>query len=329
MSTINSKMTALADEVRELSGSIEPLSIDAMTTNIGNANDEVSTQADLINQIMTTVNELPTASSDSSHKYILHGSYTLSRNPTYDDFLLSGPIEIAFEYGMASSYFPEGEYMACATITKLYMDYYNRIEVHPTSIEGVDYGINYYDATIGAWLNSYYDFSDESYRIINIEKPIEVSKNVYELFMSLLRTDENTRQPYNVGYSTGYNIGWRACEEELGEGSEVFGTLSSLYVLNTLDCEVTINGIMCECYNYTPVPYNKDYPILNLAILSANENTKITMNVHYVSNPEEIYCGVSLYSFAVTDEGMGLAIGTLESVIPSEEEDAFVLIISE
>lgn len=49
--SVHSKMTALADEVRELSGSTEALSIDAMTTNISDANDEVNTQVDLISQI--------------------------------------------------------------------------------------------------------------------------------------------------------------------------------------------------------------------------------------------------------------------------------------
>jgi hypothetical protein len=49
--TVNSKMTALADEIRELSGATEALSIDAMTTNVGDANDEVNTQVDLIAQL--------------------------------------------------------------------------------------------------------------------------------------------------------------------------------------------------------------------------------------------------------------------------------------
>ena len=51
MSNVNSKMTALADEVRELSGATEALSIDEMTTNVGEANDEVDTQMSLIAQL--------------------------------------------------------------------------------------------------------------------------------------------------------------------------------------------------------------------------------------------------------------------------------------
>lgn len=53
--SVHSKMTALADEVRELSGVTEALSIDAMTTNIGDANDEVNTQVDLIAQLTTAL----------------------------------------------------------------------------------------------------------------------------------------------------------------------------------------------------------------------------------------------------------------------------------
>ena len=49
--SVNSKMTALADEVRELSGATAKLGIDAMTTNVQSANTEVSDQSDLIAQI--------------------------------------------------------------------------------------------------------------------------------------------------------------------------------------------------------------------------------------------------------------------------------------
>ena len=51
MSTVNEKMTALANEVRELSGTTTPKSIDAMTSDVNDANAEVSSQTDLIAQI--------------------------------------------------------------------------------------------------------------------------------------------------------------------------------------------------------------------------------------------------------------------------------------
>lgn len=241
MSDVNTKLTALANEVRDLSGITEALSIDAMTTNISDANDEVSTQADLIDQIMSTVNELPTANSGDSYKYILHGSYTLSRNPTYDGSLLLEPIEIAFESGKASSYFPKSvDYMTCADIEKIYIDS-DKIEIHPI-IKNI-YAINYYYVTPGVWGNGNYDFLNESYRIINIEKPVEVSKNVYELFMSLLRTDEYPMQPYEVGYSDGYNAGWRDCEEELGgAGGDMLIEYTPLLVYNESGAPISLNG---------------------------------------------------------------------------------------
>ena len=49
--SVNSKMTALADEIRELSGSNNPLGIAAMTTNIADSNTEIETQMDLIAQL--------------------------------------------------------------------------------------------------------------------------------------------------------------------------------------------------------------------------------------------------------------------------------------
>lgn len=55
MATVNEKMTALADEIRELSGTTTPKSIDAMTTDVNTANTEIAEQADLISQIATLV----------------------------------------------------------------------------------------------------------------------------------------------------------------------------------------------------------------------------------------------------------------------------------
>ena len=52
---LKEKMTALADEVRELSGVTETLSLQEMTTNISNANDEVDIQKSLIAQITTAL----------------------------------------------------------------------------------------------------------------------------------------------------------------------------------------------------------------------------------------------------------------------------------
>lgn len=53
--SVNEKMTALADEVRELSGTTDKLGIDEMTTKIGDANDEIDEQADLLAQVITAL----------------------------------------------------------------------------------------------------------------------------------------------------------------------------------------------------------------------------------------------------------------------------------
>ena len=55
MATVNEKMTALADEIRELSGTTTTKSIDAMTSNIDAANTEIAEQSDLISQIVTAL----------------------------------------------------------------------------------------------------------------------------------------------------------------------------------------------------------------------------------------------------------------------------------
>lgn len=59
--SVNSKMTALADEIRELSGTTTSKSIDAMTTDVSAANTEISEQSDIISQIKSVVNGLPEA----------------------------------------------------------------------------------------------------------------------------------------------------------------------------------------------------------------------------------------------------------------------------
>ena len=53
--SVNSKMTTLADEVRELSGTTTTKSIDTMTSDINEANTEISSQMNLINQIATAL----------------------------------------------------------------------------------------------------------------------------------------------------------------------------------------------------------------------------------------------------------------------------------
>ena len=54
--SVNSKMTALADEVREISGATGKLGIDAMTSNLGNANTEIGSQATTIAEIAELLN---------------------------------------------------------------------------------------------------------------------------------------------------------------------------------------------------------------------------------------------------------------------------------
>lgn len=53
--TLNTKMTAIADEIRELSGTTEAMGLDAMATHVGEANDEVSSQAELLAQIASAL----------------------------------------------------------------------------------------------------------------------------------------------------------------------------------------------------------------------------------------------------------------------------------
>lgn len=78
---VNSKMTALANEIRELSGTTTSKSIDEMTSDVDAANTEISEQADLLAQIATALEgkaggggvALPSLANPASASDILSG----------------------------------------------------------------------------------------------------------------------------------------------------------------------------------------------------------------------------------------------------------------
>ena len=51
--SVNAKMTAIADKIRSLLGLTDKMGFDAMASNLGEVEDEVDTQANLITQILT------------------------------------------------------------------------------------------------------------------------------------------------------------------------------------------------------------------------------------------------------------------------------------
>ena len=55
MSNVNTKMTAIADEIRTLSGTTEAIGLDAMVTHVGEANDEVDNQVELLAQAVAAL----------------------------------------------------------------------------------------------------------------------------------------------------------------------------------------------------------------------------------------------------------------------------------
>ena len=69
MATVNEKMTALADEIRELSGTTTPKSLDAMASDVNTANAEITEQTDLISQIATALDGKASGGGGSSEGY--------------------------------------------------------------------------------------------------------------------------------------------------------------------------------------------------------------------------------------------------------------------
>lgn len=84
MGALNTKMTALADEVRALSGDTEKIGIDAMTADLNAANGEVSSQTDIIAQIKEAVDGLPAAGGALQTKVVTPTKSTQNVTPDAD-----------------------------------------------------------------------------------------------------------------------------------------------------------------------------------------------------------------------------------------------------
>lgn len=77
--SVNSKMTAIADEVRELSGSTEKLGLDAMATSLSDSNNTVTNQALIISNIKSTLRNKASGGGITPS-----GEIEITENGTYD-----------------------------------------------------------------------------------------------------------------------------------------------------------------------------------------------------------------------------------------------------
>ena len=85
--SINTKMTAIANEIRTLSGINGKIGLDAMATNVGEANAEISEQENLIGQIIAALENktaggvtLPTLTNEGSASDLLSGKQLINSN---------------------------------------------------------------------------------------------------------------------------------------------------------------------------------------------------------------------------------------------------------
>ena len=89
MSTVNSKMTAIADEIRTLTNTTEAMGLDAMATNIETANTATTTQESLISQIQTALIGKAAGGSGSGGIETVTGTIILDSPPAgfYVDYI--------------------------------------------------------------------------------------------------------------------------------------------------------------------------------------------------------------------------------------------------
>ena len=79
--SVNTKMAAIADEIRFLSGTSDLMSLDAMKNKLSAANTEIITQRDIITNILTAINN-DTIDSDlentDPHGSLMHNTTELT-----------------------------------------------------------------------------------------------------------------------------------------------------------------------------------------------------------------------------------------------------------
>ena len=80
--SVNSKMTAIADEIRELSGATKKLGLDDMANSLSNSNNTVTVQASLISTIKSALNGK--AAGDGEGGIIPSGTKTINSNGVHD-----------------------------------------------------------------------------------------------------------------------------------------------------------------------------------------------------------------------------------------------------
>ena len=122
--SVNSKMTALADEIRELSGTTTPKGIDAMTTDVNAANTEINEQMDLIAQISSALENkaaggvaLPTLNNPAAASDILSGKEAIDGDGNKMTGTISTKTSSNLTASGATVTVPAGYYASQATKT--------------------------------------------------------------------------------------------------------------------------------------------------------------------------------------------------------------------
>ena len=113
MSTVNEKMTAIADEIRTLSGKTESMGLDAMATNLNEANAEISNQTDLIAQIMIALEGKASGNAPGEEYENLFDKYSAKYSGVCSSAIVNDDLVItttnAQQYVSANFIIPNGE----------------------------------------------------------------------------------------------------------------------------------------------------------------------------------------------------------------------------
>lgn len=199
-----------------------------------------------VNAAKNTAASLPEAGGDGAPAtYTLDGSYLLKKDAVYDGSNFTEPLELTFmndrgdpDHSVAT-YIDEYGFVSAYSVSRITLNS-ERFEIYmPIAEQNVHgWGLQYIDAS--GWYQTIEN--SEAYRIIEFYGPVVVPKTFYDVFTSLLETNENIT-PHTIGYYDGK----AALKTELLNNYGLDIDISA-FIMNNTSAGIQVNDTMIYPY---------------------------------------------------------------------------------